>query len=294
MRSFLFLVNERARGGGVVRRVERLLKTSPLEDADVETALFVDDDGLRRGLSNLDATRTPVAVGGDGTVGSVARLLRAEGLSDRPMAVLPLGTGNGLAHSFGIASLPKAVATLQDGISRPVDVLTTTHPQAPMSMLNISVGLESLVIRDYQAWRHHSRWSAALAAGMRRGLWRVAGVAVDVDGQRVVQRQDKICNVGIHNMPCYGFGVWPQPSADPTDGQMDLRIHRSRANYWAYMASATIRRASPITPHPDWPRIRQVKISTTLPVQVDGESLPPATFEVEVLPAAMKILAPAP
>ncbi|MBT4611002.1 MAG: hypothetical protein HOM68_01375 [Gemmatimonadetes bacterium] len=293
MRSFLLLVNERARGGDVVSRVERLLKTPPLDDTDVQTALFVDDDGICRGLSTLDATRTPVAVGGDGTVGSVARLLRAEGLSDRPMGVLPLGTGNGLAHSLGIASLSRAVATLQDGVPQPVDALMTTHPQAPVSMLNISVGLESLVTRDYQAWRHKSRWTAALAAGMRRGLWRVSGVAVDVDGQRIVQRQDKICNVGMHNMPCYGFGVTPQPSADPTDGQMDLRIHLSCASYWAYMASATIRRASPIVPRPDWPRIRQVKISTVLPVQADGESLSPATFEIEVVPAAMTILAPA-
>lgn len=294
MRSFLFLVNERARGGDTVRRVQRLLESASLQGVDVLISPFVDDDGIRTGLARLDSTRTPVAVGGDGTVGSVARLLREVGLADRPMGVLPLGTGNGLAHSLGIARLPTAVETLLSGTPQSIDAMTTTHPDAPLSLLNLSVGIESLAIREYQTWRQHSRWLGGLVGGVRHGLRRVAGVMLEADGERIVDTSDRICNVGLHNMPRYGFCVEPKPSADPTDGFADLRLHSSIGHYWLYMGAAVLRRASPIARQPNWPKIRQATVSTSLPVQVDGESLPAATFDVEVVPAAVQILVPSP
>ena len=73
MRSFLFIINERARGGDAAARVQRLIADGPLADADVESAFFVDDEGIRRGLASLDEARLPVAVGGDGTMLHAAR-----------------------------------------------------------------------------------------------------------------------------------------------------------------------------------------------------------------------------
>lgn len=292
MRAFHFLVNERARSGGAVALLQRLLVAQPLCRVPTSMATFVDDDGIRRGLDAAQAGAILVAVGGDGTLASVVRLMREAGREGQPLGVLPLGTGNGVAHSLGIGQLPLAVDALLIGSGRDYDVMTTTHPGAPLSLLSISVGLESLAMQDFDRWRRTSRLVGALAGGIRRSVGRVSGLLIEGDGQRLVSPDESICNAGLYNAPCYGFGVMPRPPADATDGLADLRVHRGRVGYAAYMAAGVLRMANPFARHPHWPRIQRAVISSPLPVQIDGETLPAATFEVEVLPRALQILAP--
>ncbi len=252
---------------------------------------FVDDLGIRRGLSKLTQDMIPVAVGGDGTLASVVRILRQVGRAEMPLGLLPMGTGNGVAHSLGMARPGCAIKALTHGAPRGIDLMTTTHPQAPVSLLSISAGGESLAMQDFSNWRQRSRLLGALVGGAR-GLRRVSGLTVEADGERFVSPQDRICNVGIYNAPCYGFGVTPHPRADITDGLADLRVHRSRIRYAAYLGSAALRTVSPIDPTPDWSKLRRVTISSPWPVQVDGEAVAAATFDVHVVPGAVRILVP--
>jgi diacylglycerol kinase family enzyme len=289
-RSYLFLVNEKARGGDAVGRLQQLLEREPLKGAAVRVMSFADEDGLQRGLEALTQDQVPVAVGGDGTVTAVARRLRAGARG--PLGILPLGTGNGVAYSLGITSVSQAVRVLEEGVERPIDVMTTTHPQAPLSLLSVGVGLESRVMADFQAWRHRSRWLGAAVGCGRWALRRVSGVTVEADGERVIEPADRFYNVGLFNMPCYGFGVTPCPAADPADGRADLRVHRWGHGYWAYMGAAVVRCTSPLARTPDWPRVQRVTISTTMPLQIDGETVAPATVSIEVVPQGLSLLAP--
>jgi diacylglycerol kinase (ATP) len=291
-RRFLLLANERARRGNALATLRDLLQQPPLSGQQAVVAPFVDDEGIHRGLAQLDRDMIPVAVGGDGTVTSVARMLREAGLSEQPMGVLPLGTGNGLTHSLGIRNLRQAADVLAHGQPVDLDLLTTTHPQAPVSLLSISVGLESLVMADFSSRRSRSLLLGGMLAccHLPKGL---SGVSVRADGQSVLEPGEVFCNIGLYNMPCYGFGILPRPAADPADGAADLRLHRSRLPYLAYMSAALIRAASPMA-QPPWSRVRHVELSTHLPVQVDGESLAPATFEIDVIPGGLRVLGPSP
>lgn len=291
MRSLLFLVNERARDGKVLPRLERLLQHAPLRDVATRTVRFVDDEGVLRGLEQLASGTVPVAVGGDGTVTSIARVLRQEGLADRPMAILPLGTGNGVAHSLGISSPSRAAQALVHGEPRPIDIMVTTHADWPLSLLSVSVGLEALIMSDFERWRRRSRGLSALVSWARRALPRVSGVTMTADGQRILGPEDVFYNAGLYNMPCYGFGVRPKPEADPLDGTADLRIHRFGVTYWSYMAAGVLRSASPFARHPRWPKVRTATIETTMPVQMDGETAAPASFDIEVVPGGLTVLA---
>src|SRR5690606_7135637 len=61
-----------------------------------------------------------VAAGGDGTFGRVARRLVG---SDRPLAILPLGTANNVARHLGLALDPsRAIAQLASAEERRMDV----------------------------------------------------------------------------------------------------------------------------------------------------------------------------
>ena len=292
MRAFHFLVNERARSGGTVAQLQRLLSAEPLCRVPTSIANFADDDGIRRGLDALKDGAILVAVGGDGTLASIVRLMREAARADQPLGLLPLGTGNGVAHSLGIGRLSQAIEALLIGSGRDFDIMTTTHPGAPLSLLSISVGLESLAMRDFDRWRRTSRLVGALAGGIRRSAGRVSGILIEGDGQRLVSPDESICNAGLYNAPCYGFGVMPRPPADAADGLADLRVHRGRVGYAAYLAAGVLRMANPFARDPHWPQIERATICSPLPVQIDGETLAAATFEVEVLPRALQILAP--
>lgn len=293
MRRFLLLVNERARKGHAASMLQRLLRRSILSACETDVAPFVDDAGVLRGLERLQDDMTPVAVGGDGTVTSIARILRSADLHGRPMGVLPLGTGNGLTHSLGIRNPTQAAEALVRGDEIHLDIMRTTHPQAPVSLLNISVGLEALVMADFERWRSRSLLLGGLIGAGRWAPRRLTGVTVEVEGERILAPQESFYNVGLYNMPCYGFGVQPKPSADPADGVADLRLHRGRLAYLSYMSAAVARSASPLAPNPDWPRVGTATFSTTMPVQMDGETLSPATFDVEVVPRGLIVIGPA-
>jgi diacylglycerol kinase family enzyme len=69
----------------------------------------------------LDAsTDLVVAAGGDGTVGTLARLLAGRGV---PLAILPLGTANNIAKSLGYTgSIEQLVARWDDARPMPLDL----------------------------------------------------------------------------------------------------------------------------------------------------------------------------
>jgi diacylglycerol kinase family enzyme len=292
VRRFLLLVNRWSRGGDVVHQLQRLLQQPPLCQHDTTTAVFSDDGGIHRGLEALTDDMIPVAVGGDGTVASVVRVLRAAGF-ERPLGILPLGTGNGLCHSIGIGRLEEAAAALVDGQPRLLDLLTTTHPQSPIALLSISVGLESLVMSDFAAWRRRSRLLAALVGSMRCARRRCSGVSIYADGEQVLAPCEPFCNAGLYNMPCYGFDVCPRPVADPGDGLVDFRLHLGRMRYLGYLGAGALQRSSPLGCTPPWQRVRQCRMCSPLPLQIDGETRAPATFEIQVEPGALQVLTPA-
>jgi diacylglycerol kinase (ATP) len=83
------------------------------------------DDDWKAALKK-DTDLVAVA-GGDGTVGRVARRLAGRGV---PMALLPLGTANNIAHSLGINGMPieKHIAAWEDAPRVPFDTARATGP----------------------------------------------------------------------------------------------------------------------------------------------------------------------
>jgi diacylglycerol kinase family enzyme len=83
------------------------------------------EDGWKSALKE-EADLVAVA-GGDGTVGRVARRMAGRGV---PLALLPLGTANNIAHSLGINGLPieKHVAAWEDAPRLPFDTAIARGP----------------------------------------------------------------------------------------------------------------------------------------------------------------------
>ncbi len=96
-----------------------------------------------------DAPDAVVVAGGDGTVAAVARLLAASGRAV-PLAMLPMGTANNIARSFGIVDDPEALAAgLSTAERRRFDVGLVRAPWGNSRFVeSAGVGLFAAMLRD--------------------------------------------------------------------------------------------------------------------------------------------------
>ena len=109
------------------------------------------------------ATRTAVvAVGGDGTLNTVAQAAHAVGCA---MGVIPYGTFNYFARTHGIPAEPAAAARLLlDARPMPVQVAAINDR---VFLVNASLGVYPELLRDREAYKARfgrSRWVAFMAA----------------------------------------------------------------------------------------------------------------------------------
>ena len=111
------------------------------------------------------ATRTAVvAVGGDGTLNTVAQAAHAEGCA---MGVVPQGTFNYFARTHGIPADPaQATHLLLHAVPTPVQVAAVNDR---LFLVNASVGLYPDLLEDREAYKARfgrSRWVALWAASV--------------------------------------------------------------------------------------------------------------------------------
>ena len=281
-----------AGGAGAARaaRAQRLLAGRP--GAGAVRVARVDGPAEAGAIARaLGGEEIPVAVGGDGTVNLLVRALLEAGRGERPFGLLPLGTGNAIAYGVGVARRERALAALLEGEPRRLDVARTSHPEWPVVVASISVGMEARYVHRLAEEREGARpprraryWMrAALAAVAARG--RASGVVLELDGRVVVRAEDRIYNAGLHLHPTYGFGARVLPSASPWDGVGEAAVRRGPGSYWRALLLGA---RGPLAPLP-W---RRAVLESPLPVQVDGEPAPAGRYEIVLVPGAVQVLVP--
>lgn len=282
--AFLLLVNSRA--GRRARESAAAARRALGRGVDV--AFVTDVDEVRARLRDCGAQVVPVATGGDGTVNLVARALRAEGMTSRPMGVLPAGTGNAFAFSIGTGHLADAIEALRRRTVLEVDVMTTDHPALPLALVSISVGFEGRLL-DEVARRRARALPGFLAPRLfTKALRPSRGVSLLCEGRHLLSRDESFYSAGVYNMPCYFYGRVMIGESNPTDGEAHARVYPTAGLYWR---SLLLGRAET---HPDvrTARLRRARIESDGPVQADGEAVPAGGFEITVERAGLRVLVP--
>lgn len=286
-----FLVNTGAREGRVLARLRTVLAAAPALAARGETLIVRSRAEANAAIRTIAPDAIPVAVGGDGTVGLVVGALLDAGMSHRPIAVLPFGTGNAFAHPLGLGTMRAALVALERGDTRAVDLMITTHPDAPAATVSISTGFESRLLRVVAARQTWQRWLRVWleVPSLAVATWR--GTTVEVDGEPFVSGDERACNIGLYNLPCYGFGWRMWPDADAADGAAEAVACLSPWTYWRTLMRG-LRTDRPRLGDPRARRWRTARVETTGPVQVDGEVVAGGCFEVRVERGAVRVLVP--
>jgi YegS/Rv2252/BmrU family lipid kinase len=171
-------------------------------------------------------------VGGDGTLNEVAQGYLDQDGEPRegpPLGLIPFGTGGDFRRTLDLPTkVEDAVARIVASDPRPVDlgileVTSREGARVTKAFVNIaSFGLGGLTDRIVNEGPKWLGGKAAFYLGTVRGLalYKNAPVRVKVDGRIFIE--EPIVNVAIANGRYFGGGMMIAPTADPSDGVLEV------------------------------------------------------------------------
>jgi len=230
-----------------------------------------------------------VALGGDGTMNEVAAGLIS---SDAAMAIVPLGSGNGLARSLGVPlDYRKAADLIFTGQVRSIDV---GKLNGRYFVLLAGVGFDAVVGQRFED--HHSRgplpyFYLSLQAFFQ---YKPEQFTLTFEDQRL-QLTPFILTVA--NGLQYGNNAFVAPHAKLDDGLLNICIlHEFKSRHvftvLPRIFSGTVHRY----PKADFFQVRELTIERRDAglVNIDGEVVPEERIvNISILPGSLKVIAPA-
>ena len=238
------------------------------------------------------------ALGGDGTFQG---LVNAAYSADVVLGVLPAGCGNDFAAGLNLPEDPVAAAeAVLRGQPKQVDLVRvrTANGRVRLYLGGGGLGMDAEAARlAGGAFRRLPGRARYVASALRAYCgYSAIGVRAEFPESELPPVEAKALLAAVLNTPSYGAGIRLAPGARLDDGWLDavivedLRLFEVLALLPRLLKSGELR-----TPHVKRMRVRAVKLSTDRPslFHGDGEILGPTPVEIEIVPQAVRVLAPA-
>lgn len=253
-----------------------------------------------------------VGLGGDGTLHEIVNGLLSEGPPAGPaLAILAVGTGSDFGRSLGLAhGTPAYLEALGAGRRRTVDVGRARfvgrdgNPGECYWVNVLSAGVGGLVDRYVAALP--DRISGRLAYGLATvgalatcHRSRLACRATLADG-RTFEREFHGHAVAVCNGHTFGGGMRIAPDAVLDDGLFDVVTIERRSRLTVLRDFASVYSGTHLTKSGvdhfvcrriDFEPLGRQRRRDVFPLDVDGEPLGDVPLEIEVIPAALTVLA---
>lgn len=237
-----------------------------------------------------------VVVGGDGLVHLGVDLVASTGV---PLAIVAAGTGNDNARELGLPvhDPERAVDLVGAWHLRTVDAgrCLVGEDAAPRWFLGVLGGGFDSVVTERA---HRLRWpkgpSRYTVAILRElPVFRPIPYAVTVDDVRI---ETEAMLVAVANGPAFGGGMRVCPDAAYDDGLFDVLIlHRVAIARFLRIYPTVFRGAHTHFPEVQILRGRRVRLEAEgIVAQADGERFEPLPLDLEVVPGALRVVAPPP
>jgi diacylglycerol kinase (ATP) len=247
----------------------------------VETARLID--------TARDQVDGVIVCGGDGMVHLAVQHLAGRGT---PLGVIPAGTGNDAARSWGIPldDPLAALDVIRTGVPKPMDVglVRGEAGQERWFVQILSSGFDAIVNERANAmrWpRGPMRYNLAMLAELPR--FRPVEFRLVVDG--VVEEVTAML-IAIANGPSYGGGMLVCPDASYTDGLFDIMVLEPIGKIRFITLFPRVYSGR----HVEHPKVRvlrgrQVRMEGVAPTYADGERVGVPPLDLLVVPQALHV-----
>lgn len=236
----------------------------------------------------MNLNETVVAVGGDGTINEIAKVLAG---TDKSMAIIPQGSGNGLARHLGISVKPrKAIQQLNDLKSIKVDTAKLNE----WFFISIAgIGFDSLIAQKFVSSKNRGFFGYASLVLKEFISYREQDFDIEIDG--VLQRK-KAALVSFANSNQFGYNTIIAQNADVSDGLLEVCIFRKPK--WFQLPSVLLKVWTKNANRSSLLEIISAKSISLYPNQlkyanVDGESIHVGEkIQVEIIPSNLNLKVP--
>ncbi|HIM23099.1 MAG TPA: diacylglycerol kinase family lipid kinase [Verrucomicrobia bacterium] len=268
------------------------------------TAALTESAGhaTRLAKSNAPDFEIVAALGGDGTVNEVANGLMAVELGERPaLATLPVGTGNDVALTFGLAHFESAIDALANGGTRTLDVIRVQlmrdgEPVTRHALLFVAAGFAAEVIRKTgpRVKRLFGR-RFSYSVGLFRALasFRAPEFSVKWDGGEKRGRMFQVC---AGNTEFGAGGVMRiSPGARPDDGLLNISLVGALGRLQIVRRFPSILSGRYVKDERvDYFTGKRLEIDAVPPaeIQADGDIIGTTPAAIELLPGALRLVTP--
>mgnify|MGYP003291030338 CR=1 FL=1 len=222
MRKVAFILNPisgRGRKKEILGYIEVMLKKYPGWEGNFYTTKGVGDASSAARKFAEEGYDVVVAIGGDGTVNEVAK--GVVGTSCR-LAIVPVGSGNGLARHLGIPmSYQEAVQTVFDGKPQLIDAGRINDEYF---FCTAGVGFDAAVGKRFNSSTTRGLVSYMEHCAKEYVKYEPEEYEIDILGTKFKQ---KAFLITFANSSQWGNNVCIAPDANISDGMMDVVIWRS-------------------------------------------------------------------
>ena len=236
-----------------------------------------------------------IAVGGDGTIRIVADRLAESGI---PMAVVPLGTANLLAHNLDIPlSETEALEVAFGDHTLTIDLIKVTVDDVPGEHFAVIAGLgvDAMIMDETSPELKDTIGAGAYFMAAAKALGRTPiNMRITLDNRRPRRRNAMICAIG--NVGKLAGNLTLLPDARPDDGRLDVYVASPhRLSHWLRAFLRLITRRPRADDHVDqWQATHvEVRLSHPDPYQLDGDVMEDcSSLRAEVRTGALTVCVP--
>ncbi len=218
MRKVKFIINP-VSGVGKQKKIGELIKKGIDKNAFQYEIVYTKAAGHAKELSRQSAQQgfdIVVAVGGDGSVNEVGAGLIG---TNTAMAIIPAGSGNGLARHVGISTImEKAVQVINTGKIISIDTITVNEKP----YLGIAgIGFDAHIAHEFATYGTRGFFSYVKLVFREWPGYKSREYELEIDGNLLKKEAFLIC---IANASQFGNNAVIAPCANIQDGLMDVCI----------------------------------------------------------------------
>ena len=286
---YAFIVNPAAGTGFALRtmhKLEEILKTNHTEYRVFHTEEPGHATRIASELSIDEKVIAVVSVGGDGTAGEVAAGLTG---TEKPMGIIPAGTGNDFIKSAGIPNDPeRALNTLLHGRKTRIDTGTVND----QFFLNVcGTGFDVTVLDYAESEKEKHRGLTPYFLGLIKAICHYKSTHLSLTADSVSEEgQYLICSIA--NGKFIGGGIPICPDADIRDGKLDLVLIKDvrKCQIPFYLPGLMMSRSLKfsITRHR---KIASLLIKgDSLRINIDGDIRSMSSAEFKIVPSSLVLI----